>query len=576
MGLFDSIGKAVSNAVHTVEHGVGNAAHAVANVASSAASTVTHTAENTAQTAAGAAHGLFDRAGAAFSTVTHAAGTAVSGAEHAAASGMGALAHTAGNVVRDVTHTAGNVAQGVGHTATNVAHGVARTAGNVVHQTVKGVGNAVHGVTHAGQAIAQGVQRGVGNAVHGAEHLAGNVLHGAEQTVGRTTQGVQNLAGSAVHGAGQLASHALSGAQHAASGLARDAGQFVHGAGGAGQAAWRKAEQTAGNVWHSIANGTDNLYHQARHDLKQNVLIPLGNGLDKVGVGSLLDKTGLGKVSQDKIARNQKITRDYANVSRQMQDVLGPGAGANWATFAGFASSRAGQAIRNQDDPGGRTDRDLTALGSSLPLVGGMFKPYNNMYTNESNQASAGNSKVYNEIYPKFQDFVKTFKGLKQPDQQKWDQFAKGFSPDQHTLLDGFHNYYNSMFQTGKAKNESITLGNIQMGLHEQRRLQPQIQGAFPPGQSAQLTQTAQAQIGSHTYNLGQDVKGGIDPSLRNIDNPQLRSILQQYAPNVLHGSTQGSGARDWANLDERMRFIATLFASHYSDPSLYQSNPAA
>src|SRR5690349_430131 len=46
---------------------------------------------------------------------------------------------------------------------------------------------------------------------------------------------------------------------------------------------------------------------------------------------------------RDPVERNRLITDTYHDLSQQMGQLLGPDAGANWATWASHASSRAGQ-----------------------------------------------------------------------------------------------------------------------------------------------------------------------------------------------------------------------------------------
>jgi hypothetical protein len=57
---------------------------------------------------------------------------------------------------------------------------------------------------------------------------------------------------------------------------------------------------------------------------------------------------------------------------------------------------------------------------------------------------------------------------------------------------------------------------------------------------------------------LGRDVRGAFPPELREIEHPALRALLATIdpTPNV----TTGSGATDWADMRQRIRFIADLF----------------
>jgi hypothetical protein len=57
---------------------------------------------------------------------------------------------------------------------------------------------------------------------------------------------------------------------------------------------------------------------------------------------------------------------------------------------------------------------------------------------------------------------------------------------------------------------------------------------------------------------LGRDVPGTFPADLRTITNPELSGLLDRVDPTP--DTTKGSGARDWANLDQRIHYIADLF----------------
>jgi hypothetical protein len=67
---------------------------------------------------------------------------------------------------------------------------------------------------------------------------------------------------------------------------------------------------------------------------------------------------------------------------------------------------------------------------------------------------------------------------------------------------------------------------------------------------------------------LGRDVRGEFPPELREIDHPPLRALLATIDPTP--NATTGSGATDWSNLRERMRFIADLFRCWHAKPELF------
>ncbi|MHB2016916.1 MAG: hypothetical protein ACYCW6_08240 [Candidatus Xenobia bacterium] len=448
------------------------------------------------------------------------------------------------------------------------------------------MGGVIKGAENLGKDAVNGVEHGVSSAAH-------TVSKAASSVAGDVKQGASNVAGaasSAAHGlfdAGKSAFTSVKNVASEASSAAQDGAHLATTVG-----------NDIGHVAGSAVHGVEHLANGAKHDVKEGLMTATSIG-DKLGVGGALDKLGLGGVNQENIEKNHHITDTYTRQSKELQQMLGPDSGANWATFASWASNRAGQAIANQDDPGGRTGRDLNQIGAAIPSwaysalgpVGSLFgsdahnkfSQYDRAYQQESIQAAKGNQKVFADISPPMQSFIDTFKGEKSPNATKWNQFESGLKQQgkSQELIDGLHQYYNAMFQSGDAKAQSITAGNLLIGLHEQQYLQPNIQAAFPPGQGKEYTgQAAPARIGSQAYNLAQDLPrdpvnhgGNWAPQLQNITNPELKKLVEQYGPSS--GTLQGTGAADWTNLNDRMRFITGLFMSRYSDPSLFQ-NPRA
>ena len=170
-----------------------------------------------------------------------------------------------------------------------------------------------------------------------------------------------------------------------------------------------------------------------------------------------------------------------------------------------------------------------------------------------------------------------------------------------------------------------MLLANIEIGLHEQTRLQPEIAAAlevslvdpaqltrllvgaiFPfLGWPAALASTAlrllrgpsrlevaieklvaeaQQQIrqlitelmmtidlpGGEALHLGHDLTAEYPPPLRQITHPDLRSLLDQVDPTP--DTPRESGAVDWSSLPERMHFIVELFRSYQQRQDLFQS----
>lgn len=73
---------------------------------------------------------------------------------------------------------------------------------------------------------------------------------------------------------------------------------------------------------------------------------------------------------------------------------------------------------------------------------------------------------------------------------------------------------------------------------------------------------------GGRTIRLGGDLQGVFPEGLERIDHPELAALLARIDPTP--DSLQGSGARNWAILDDRLHFITDLFRLHQHDGSLF------
>jgi hypothetical protein len=426
------------------------------------------------------------------------------------------------------------------------------------------------------------------HAHHAAHHHHADakvVAKDATHAIRNVTHAMSNAVEHMFKGGGKAFTHVSHGAPHrdAVHHAAHKAAQH-HSSGGGG--IWGDICSFGSHMLHGAEHVGSHMLHGAEH-LGKDVFHDAKNGLYKglqwgsqeasnLGLGHVMDAMGLGKVNPHDVAMNHHITKTYHDQSKELNKVLGKGSGANWATFASWASNRAGQAIQNHDDPGGRFGRDADQLLSKMG-IDGPVKTWNKEYNAESSQAAKGNQKVFHDISPRIQKFIDTFKGTSKPDQKKWDKFAAGFHGHESDMLKGFHNYYKAMFQHGSDKAQSVTLGNLQLGLHEQKLLQPNISGAIPKGQGGSLTPGQTVRVGKQVLHLSNNVTPShadhghaLPEDLRHITNPELKSMLAQWGPQ--HGTLHGSGAHDWSNLHDRMKFISGLFLSYQQDPSLFEN----
>jgi cytochrome c556 len=344
----------------------------------------------------------------------------------------------------------------------------------------------------------------------------------------------------------------------------------------------------------------------------------------------------------DGAARNLDITQAYSDLSKAMGQVVGSD-NANWSTFATWASKQAGVSIRGEDVPKALTDaiRGTAGFQDKVDQVNGWLKKLGmpqipdlpgrlaqkmaGAMDQVQGAIADGNQRVFKEIAPEFTKFIDTFKGDTKYDQAKVDRYLQHFQPGQEKLRDAFANYAKAQFETDpKKKAELMLLGNNQIGMHEQTRLQPDIMkalnapidqvlkpalkkiirdtmsnaGPFGSGKwaydkldkaglidkaiSPVLNGAASAwrQVATDqlmtlatpggTLKLGSDVPKGFPKNLQTIDNPDLQKVLGQVdrTPNT----TKGSAGNDWASFNDRMNYIVDLFRAYGQDPSLFNA----
>jgi hypothetical protein len=351
----------------------------------------------------------------------------------------------------------------------------------------------------------------------------------------------------------------------------------------------------------------------------------------------------------DPVIRNLQITQAYHDLSAAAAARLGQIA--NWCTFATWASKQAGRTIRKED-----VQRSLEAAFRSSPtaaIAAGDVATQASQYgadipVHESlasvwsvvdpgaalDRASAavarGNLRVFEEIGREFARFDVEC-GLDATfDESTLDRFverlAPGEPPDgQRYLRLAFSRFHRARFEVDPGtRAQLVLLANLEIGFHEQTRLQPEIAEAlnaaivdprdirdrvikalFPNAewlirlrlQIARLlrrrllldlaidTLVAEERrlirrvLTRHLMSielgpgvrlrLGEDLDGGFPPSLREIVLPELRDLLDRIDPT--RDSPLESGAVDWADLGDRVHFIAEMFRSYQESPFLFE-----
>jgi len=349
----------------------------------------------------------------------------------------------------------------------------------------------------------------------------------------------------------------------------------------------------------------------------------------------------------DPILRNLLITHCYHELSAALAERTGPSA--NWCTFATWASKQAGQTIRKED-----LARTLESVLKATPrqavqevaasaqdigasrdaeeireLVWEAWRP-GAAVDRASDAIGRGNKKVFEEIGREFARFFPTCLRDAAFDAGKIAAFCEELRPGdppegQRYLRQAFTRYYQSFFERDpKRRAELLLLANVEVGLHEQTRLQPEIAEALDallvdprqfrrrlirtlfPARSwlvllrlslmrllgrrtpldraidvliAIARQHTRAVITEHLMTiglprggrlrLGSDLSGEFPASLREITNPDLRALLERIDPTP--DSLRETGAVDWGDLPDRLHFILDLFRCYQEARDLFE-----
>lgn len=326
----------------------------------------------------------------------------------------------------------------------------------------------------------------------------------------------------------------------------------------------------------------------------------------------------------DPVLRNLWITQRYHDLSQSLAEVVEP-KNLNWSSFACWASLTAGISIRNRELPQLliNTFRDehrlahltLTLLGRFGKLSEPVFDVARQVLAKVSAEVAAGNLKVFHELAPLFAKFIDLAgtNGALSPTEIV-DRLELTAGPvergGQDLLRRAFTSYAKARAATTKKKQaELVLLGNCLIGLHEQTRLQENIQGALEaPIDQLLLDRLAPAAevplvgrfvaislnlfnahvkrdwdkiLTRYAMNLslpnGQEISLHDDvPSrarvfpedLMQLDDTDLRELLARFDPHL--DTLILSGANNWADLNDRMGFIVDLFRSRQQDLTLF------
>jgi hypothetical protein len=324
--------------------------------------------------------------------------------------------------------------------------------------------------------------------------------------------------------------------------------------------------------------------------------------------------------------RNLWITTGYHDLATGMAGLLGE-TNVSWPAFATWASKTAGASIRGEELPALFVDVLLSSATAKHFLAaleaqgGGAATPERHGLTGLVETALAdisviiarGNLAVFEELAPLFGRMV----GADPAARDAFLATVRAVDGDVEAtarLRGAFAAYDRAMVEPdAKLKAERVLYANTLCGLTEQTRLQPTIQEALDaPVKSAvrrfvdglldmlrvhgvartvadaliglalpELEELGRAVVtrhmmrlalpGGEILDLARDVPatGGREfpEDLVKIELPEVRALVATY--DRTGGTGRHSGARDWADLGDRMDYILNLFRARQQQASL-------
>lgn len=366
-----------------------------------------------------------------------------------------------------------------------------------------------------------------------------------------------------------------------------------------------------------------------------------------MAVPSVADVERIAAVA-DPVVRNLQITQSY----HEWACALGARVAghANWCSFATWASKQAGQTIRGEDlesalehafDRSLALDAAIQAVAARARALGArpvaseikrVVRGALNIgaaFDRASDAVARGNLKVFAEIGHEFARYFAERCVDVEGDDAAISRFCSrlrdGDPPDgQRYLRQAFTRYSRALVeQDAKAREAHMLLANLEVGFHEQTRLQPEILDALnaavsdPDEFAARLVPAVFAgQVGwfmrtkryvRHLFGgptpldlavtnlldvarrevrivitdhlmtltlargvrlrLGSDLPVAFPASLAHADDAELHAFLARVDPTP--DSVRDSGAIDWGDLRERMHFIADLFRCYHESSEL-------
>ena len=313
---------------------------------------------------------------------------------------------------------------------------------------------------------------------------------------------------------------------------------------------------------------------------------------------------------ENPVIRNLEITQCYSRLAAAFAERSGKGA--NWCTYATWASRQAGGTIRGED----LLDNLQRRLGRSRWVLHPVASLWRRLLRRGLFQPETRLGRLTAELHTPFDAFERASEAVARGNLKVFEeiglQFARylhGEMPEGHSLLRQAFAHYDQLQSERdlKRRAELAVLANLEIGLHEQTRLQEQILEALNAGLETEedlgrraleavvpaarkwwqiFRRPAAAVLGAHAralqrassrlareaitdslmvlalpgrvLALAHNLTDAFPKELDDPTDPELKELLARYEP--VPPAPDDCGARDWGDLHQRMHYIAHLF----------------
>jgi hypothetical protein len=318
------------------------------------------------------------------------------------------------------------------------------------------------------------------------------------------------------------------------------------------------------------------------------------------------------------VIRNLEITYCYSRLAAAC--ARRNGEGANWCTFATWASRQAGGTIRGED----LLENLERCFGRSRWVLHPIATLWRRILRRGLFQRETRLGRLAAELHTPFDAFERASDAVARGNLKVFEeiglQFARylhGDQPEGHPLLrQAFARYDRLRLERDPKKRAELAfMANLEIGLHEQTRLQPQIfealdaaytaqedlgrralQALLPSaprwwrileapaaaltGVPARAIQRASSRLAREVITdslmvlalpgrvlaLGQNLTDAYPKELAKPTDLELKQLLARFEP--VPPAPDDCAARDWSDLHQRMHYIVHLFrVFHLSEP---------